>query len=84
LHKPSGNTSNSDFDVLSNQNTLSKVSSTYIPWSQFMDNTYTSGNCTDWTTGGTTRNIPQVAGLKKLTTPTAAATLAPHAALRVI
>jgi len=56
---PPGNTSNANFDVLANQTNISTVQSMYIPWSQFMDNTYTNaGNCNDWTTGGATRNIP--------------------------
>lgn len=62
---PPGNTSNANFDVLANQNTISKVQSTYIPWSNIMDNTYTSGLCSDWTTGSSPRNIPQVSDSKK-------------------
>lgn len=63
---PPANTSNSDFDVSANQNTIPKVQSTFIPWSQFMDSTYTNaGNCNDWTTGSFPRNIPSVANSKK-------------------
>ncbi len=57
---PPGNTSNADFDVLANQNNLAKIQSTYIPWSQFMDSTYLSGNCSDWTGGGSTVTIPSI------------------------
>lgn len=72
---PPGNNSDSDFDVLANQNSITKVQSTYIPWSQFMDNTYSSGNCTDWTTGGSTRNIPQVNNSKKTHYPDSASNI---------
>jgi Tfp pilus assembly protein PilX len=63
---PPGNTSNSNFNVSSNQNNISSVISTYIPWSQFMDGTYTNaGSCSDWTTGTSPRSIPSVANSKK-------------------
>lgn len=64
---PPGNTSNSDFTVNANINTISQIQSTYIPWSQYMDNTYQNspGGCSDWTTGGTTRQIPSTGNTKK-------------------
>ncbi|HSX30097.1 MAG TPA: hypothetical protein VLE73_06070 [Candidatus Saccharimonadales bacterium] len=58
---PPGNTSNSNFDVSANQGTIGTVQSMYIPWSQFMDNTYTdANNCNDWTTGASPRTIPSI------------------------
>src|SRR6185436_6344679 len=43
---PPGNTSNANFDVLANQSNISTIKSMYIPWNQYMDNTYTNaGNC---------------------------------------
>lgn len=62
---PPGNISNANFDVFANQTTISKVSSTYIPWSQYMDASYKNGNCTDWTTGGSPRRIPSTGNDKK-------------------
>ena len=67
---PPGNTSNSDFTVLANQNSISPLQSTYIPWSQYMDSSYTNaGSCSDWTTGASTVNIPSTAGSKKTQYP---------------
>jgi hypothetical protein len=63
---PPGNTSNANFNVLANQNTIQKVQSTYIPWSQYMDSSYLdAGGCADWTTGAFPRKIPATAGSKK-------------------
>jgi hypothetical protein len=63
---PPGNTSNTDFTVSANQNTINKVQSTYIPWSQYMDSSYTNaGSCSDWTTGTSPRQIPSVLNSKK-------------------
>jgi hypothetical protein len=64
---PPGNNSNTDFDVLANQTTISKVNSTYIPWSQFMDGSYQNapGGCSDWTTGSSPRSIPSTGNTKK-------------------
>ncbi len=63
---PPGNTSNANFDVLANQTNVSTLQSMYIPWSQYMDSSYTNaGNCNDWTTGASPRNIPSTAGSKK-------------------
>lgn len=62
---PPGNISNANFNVLANQNNISKIQSTFIPWSQYMDNTYTNaGSCNDWTTGSFPRSIPSVANSK--------------------
>ena len=62
---PPGNTSNSSFNVTANSGNISTISSMYIPWSQFMDSSYTAANsCTDWTTGASPRKIPSVAGSK--------------------
>lgn len=64
---PPSNTSNSDFTVLANQTTLTKIQSTYIPWSQFMDNSYNNSpsGCSDWTSGSWPRNIPSTSNAKK-------------------
>lgn len=70
---PPKNSSNSDFDVLANQTSLSPIQSTYIPWNQYMDGTYqNAGSCSDWTSGGITRQIPSVAGTKKTHYPDSA------------
>lgn len=57
---PPGNVSNSDFDVSANQTDITPVQSTYIPWSQYMDSSYTNSynNCSDWTSGTSPRTIP--------------------------
>ncbi len=63
---PPGNTSNSDFTVLANQTGLSKIQSTYIPWNQYMDNSYKAANsCNDWTSGSWPRDIPSSGNSKK-------------------
>jgi hypothetical protein len=63
---PPGNTSNANFDVYANQTGISTIQSTFIPWNQFMDNTYSNaGNCNDWTAGSFPRNIPSTVGSKK-------------------
>jgi len=62
---PPGNTSNADFDVQANQNSISKVQSTFIPWSQYMDASYTNaGSCNDWTAGSSPRQIPSILNSK--------------------
>jgi hypothetical protein len=59
---PPGNVSNGSFNVLANQTNIPKVQSTFIPWSQYMDSSYTNaGSCNDWTTGSFPRSIPFVA-----------------------
>lgn len=73
---PPGNNSNSDFTVATNQNNINKIQSTYIPWSQFMDNSYQSaGSCNDWTSGGTTRSIPSAGNTKKTHYPDSASNI---------
>jgi hypothetical protein len=64
---PPGNTTNANFTVSANQTTISKVQSTNIPWSQYMDNTYQNSptGCNDWTSGGFPRNIPSTGNIKK-------------------
>ncbi len=63
---PPGNTSNANFDVAANQSTVTQVQSTYIPWSQYLDSSYTdAGSCSDWTTGGFPRTIPSAGNTKK-------------------
>lgn len=64
---PPGNTSNADFDVLPNQNTLAKIHSTYIPWDYYMDSTYqpSAAGCNDWTSGTFPREIPSPGNTKK-------------------
>jgi Tfp pilus assembly protein PilX len=62
---PPGNSSNSNFNVTADT-TITPISSTYIPWSQYMDNTYTSaGSCSDWTSGGSTKSIPNTTNSKR-------------------
>lgn len=64
---PPGNTTNANFDVSANQTNISKVSSLYIPWSQYMDNSYQNAqgsNCSDWTGSGTL-DIPSTNNSKK-------------------
>jgi hypothetical protein len=64
---PPGNTSNANFTVNANQTNISQIQSMYVPWGQYMDGTYQSSptGCTDWTTGGTTRQIPSTGNPKK-------------------
>jgi hypothetical protein len=64
---PPGNISNSNFNVLANQTTISQVRSTYIPWAQYMDGSYqnSAGGCNDWTTGSFPRSIPSTGNTKK-------------------
>lgn len=64
---PPGNSSNTNFNVLANQNNISTLQSTYIPWSQYMDSTYQNspGGCNDWTTGASPRTIPSTGNTKK-------------------
>jgi hypothetical protein len=64
---PPGNTTNANFNVSANQISISKVQSTYIPWSQFMDSSYQNapGGCNDWTTGTSPRSIPSTGNTKK-------------------
>lgn len=64
---PPGNNSNSNFNVLANQNNVSTVQSTYIPWGQFMDSTYQNSptGCSDWTSGASPRTIPSTGNTKK-------------------
>ena len=57
---PPGNSTNTNFTVAVNQ-PVAQVQSLYIPWGQFMDNTYAAaGSCNDWTTGGSVRTLPSV------------------------
>jgi len=71
---PPGNTTNADFDVQANLNTIGKIQSTYIPWSQYMDNTYqnSAGGCNDWTNGASPRTIPSTGNTKKTHYPDSA------------
>lgn len=64
---PPANTSNTNFNVLSNQTNISKIQSTLIPWSQYMDSSYqnSASGCSDWTTGAFPRNIPSTGNTKK-------------------
>lgn len=64
---PPGNTSTTNFEVLANQSNIPKLQSLYIPWSQFMDNSYTNSpaGCNDWTNGSSTLTIPSVGNSKK-------------------
>lgn len=64
---PPGNTTNTDFNVAANQNTINQIRSIYIPWSQYMDSSYQNspGGCSDWTTGSFPRDIPSTGNTKK-------------------
>jgi len=64
---PPGNSSNTNFNVLANQNNITSIQSTYVPWSQYMDSTYQSSpsGCGDWTTGSSPRSIPSTGNTKK-------------------
>lgn len=64
---PPGNSSNTNYDVLVNQTNISKIQSTIIPWSQYMDSSYQNspGGCGDWTTGSSPRSIPSTGNTKK-------------------
>jgi hypothetical protein len=68
---PPGNTTNSNFIVNANQSSISKITSTYIPWSHYMDASYQSapGGCNDWTTGSFPRDIPSTGNTKKTDYP---------------
>lgn len=68
---PPGNTSNTNFNVLANQTNLTKIQSTLIPWSQYMDSSYQNSpsGCNDWTTGSFPRNIPSTGNTKKTQYP---------------
>lgn len=74
---PPGNTSNADFDVLANQTTISKIQSTLLPVSQYMDNSYQNSpsGCNDWTTGAFPRNIPSTGNTKKTHYPDSASNI---------
>jgi len=63
---PPGNNDSSDFEVTANT-PLNKIQSAYIPWSQYMDNSYqdSPGGCADWTTGSFPRSIPSSGNSKK-------------------
>lgn len=71
---PPGNISNANFDVSPNLTNVSKIQSTFIPWSQFMDNTYQNspGGCNDWLTGTFPRDIPSTGNTKKTHYPDSA------------
>lgn len=75
---PPGNVSNANFNVAVNQTTINKVQSSYIPWSQSMDNSYQNspGGCADWTTGAFPRNIPSTGNTKKTHYPDNAGNIA--------
>jgi len=64
---PPGNASNANFNVSVNNTNVAAVQSTFIPWGQYMDSSYQNapGGCSDWTTGGTTRDIPSTGNTKK-------------------
>jgi hypothetical protein len=64
---PPGNTSNANFDVSPSQTNITKVQSTYLPWSQYMDASYQNSptGCSDWTGGSSPRSIPSTGNDKK-------------------
>lgn len=64
---PPANTTNSNFIVSANQTNISKIQSTNIPWSQYMDSSFLNSvsGCSDWTSGAFPRNIPSTGNAKK-------------------
>lgn len=74
---PPGNTSNADFEVNANRTDMHKIQSLRIPWSQYMDGSYQNsiGGCDDWTTGGSTRDIPRVGNDRKTHYPNSLTTV---------
>lgn len=64
---PPGNLSTNDFNIKPNQTNISKVQSTNIPWSQYMDSSYldSATGCADWTTGAFPRTIPSIGNTKR-------------------
>jgi len=75
---PPGNTTNANFNVSANNGTITKIQSTYIPWAQFMDNSYQNspGGCNDWTTGASPRSIPSTGNTKKTHYPDSSSNIA--------
>ena len=71
---PPGNSSNANFNVAANQSTITTLQSLYIPWSQYMDSSYTSASsgCNDWTTGVSPYKIPNTLGTRKTHYPDSA------------
>ncbi len=64
---PPGNISNSNFNVTVNDPNVAQLTSTYIPWSSYMDSTYQNSpsGCSDWTAAGSTLAIPSTGNTKK-------------------
>jgi hypothetical protein len=74
---PPGNSSNANFNVTANSGSITSVQSTYVPWTQYMSTGYVdAGSCTDWTSGGTTRNIPSITNSKKTQYPDSSSNIA--------
>lgn len=63
---PPGNVSNTDFTVSANQTNISQIQSMYVPWNQYMDNTYQDSptGCNDWLTASPV-TIPSTGNTKK-------------------
>ena len=74
---PPGNSSNANFNVATNQSTITTVQSLYIPWSQYMNGSYTNATsgCNDWTTGVSPRKIPNTLGSKNTHYPDSASNI---------
>ncbi len=64
---PPGNTTNTDFTVTPTDSSITTIQSMYIPWNQYMDNTYQNSptGCADWTSAGSTLTIPSTGNTKK-------------------
>jgi hypothetical protein len=75
---PPGNTTNANFNVSANNTSITTVQSSYIPWGQYMDNSYQNSptGCADWTTGGTTHTIPSTGNTKKTHYPDSSSNVA--------
>ncbi len=68
---PPGNTSTSQFNITANDSSVTTIQSMYIPWSQYMDNSYQNSptGCADWTASGSTITIPSTGNTKKTQYP---------------
>lgn len=74
---PPGNTTNSNFTVATSQTNITKIQSTLIPVSQYLDSSYQNapGGCNDWTTGAFPRNIPSTGNTKETHYPDSASSI---------
>lgn len=64
---PPGNTSTTNFNITAYDSSVTTIQSMYLPWSQYMDSTYSNSptGCADWTASGSTITIPSTGNTKK-------------------